>query len=199
MDNIGKITERIVDDAKAEAARIEADAKAHCAEIAAQSDKAAQDEYWKLFRKGTSEAALHLERLNSAAQLEAKKQLLREKQNIISQTFDKAVSMMCSLPTDVYVSFLARLAFAASDTGREEIVLSAADRERCGKAVCDKTNSLLSSQGRRGSLTLSRQTRDIRGGLILINENIEMNCSIETLVGGQKNALSGEVAKILFD
>ena len=199
MDNIQKITERILADGREEAQRIMADAKTRCTEIAARSDKAAQDEYWRLFKKGTAEAALHLERLGSAAQLEAKKQMLREKQELLAETFEKAVAMLCALPDDVYTAFLARLASDASDAGTEEIVLNGSDRERLGTAVRDKANALLSAKGRRGSLRLSETTRAIRGGPILTSGSIEMNCSIEALVGARKSALNGEVAKLLFD
>jgi V/A-type H+-transporting ATPase subunit E len=54
------------------------------------------------------------------------------------------------------------------------------------------------SKGRPAALTLSEQSRAIKGGLILSDGNIEINCSIETITALRKNELAGEVAKLLF-
>ena len=47
-------------------------------------------------------------------------------------------------------------------------------------------------------MTLSDETRDITGGLILRRGNIEANCSVELLVELCKGELSSRLADILF-
>ena len=49
-----------------------------------------------------------------------------------------------------------------------------------------------------GHLTLSEQTRPIKGGLILQDSQVETNCSFEVLIHLQRNTLSAEVAQVLF-
>ena len=199
MNGIEKITQRITADAQAEIDLIQAEAKAQCDKIAKDSDAAAQEEYWKIFKKGTKDAELRVERLGSVAALEAKKQMLAEKQDIVSLAFDRAVEQLLALPDDKYVAFLAKLASNASRTGSESIVLSADDRAKHGSEVCAAANKLLASAGKPASLTLSDKTGNFRGGLILSEGSIEMNCSFEVLVNMRRPELSGEVAKILFD
>lgn len=199
MNGIEKITERIAQDASAEIQAIEAEAKAKCDEIAAASDKAAQEEYWKLFKQGTKDAENRLERLGSVAALEAKKRILAEKQALISQTFDRAVELLLALPADEYTALLARLAADSASSGSEEIILSPADKEQYGKAVCQKANELLKARGKSAAIALADETRNIRGGLILREGNIEVNCSFEVLVGSYKSELSSSVAEVLFD
>ena len=47
-------------------------------------------------------------------------------------------------------------------------------------------------------LTLSEQSRPIKGGLILADGDVEVNCTFETLVRLQKGALEQQVAQVLF-
>ena len=47
-------------------------------------------------------------------------------------------------------------------------------------------------------LTLSKETRDISGGFILKDGNVEVNCTFDTLVRLQKAETAGAVAKKLF-
>lgn len=199
MNGIEKITARITDDTAAEIARIQAESKATCDEIAKNSAASAQEDYWKLLKQGTQNAEHRLERLNSVAELEAKKYVLGEKQSLISKTFERAVEMLLALPEDKYVALLAHLASEASANGSEVVILSAKDRPRVGKAVCDKANELLKAAGKKAALTLSTETRAICGGLVLSEGNIETNCSLDILVSMFRNELLPEVAKTLFD
>lgn len=199
MNGIEKITDRIAADSQLEIIAINNETAAKCAEIAESYEKTAAEEYNKIVSEGKNAAALRFERLSSVAQLDAKKQILREKQEIVALAFERAVSILRELPDDKYSALLAKLAYDASRNGQEQIVLSPGDRSKYGDRVCELANRLLSSKGRNASLSLSESTRNICGGLILVDGKIEINCSFEVLVNEYKNELTGEVAKILFD
>ena len=47
-------------------------------------------------------------------------------------------------------------------------------------------------------LTLSEKTRPIRGGFIMVDDEVEINCTFETLVRLQREKLEREVANVLF-
>ena len=49
-----------------------------------------------------------------------------------------------------------------------------------------------------GLLTLSEETRPIRGGFILVDGPVEVNCSFETLLRIQREKLEKPAAEILF-
>ena len=199
MNDLSNNAMHLEPDAREIIRAIEDDTAAACAEISEKYEKTAQDEYWKLFRKGTKEAQLRVDCLSRVAELEAKKQLLALKQEMVSLAFDLAIEKILNLPEDEYIDFLTRLAVKGSKTGNEQIVLSASDRARFGKIVCIKANKALADAGKTGSLTLSEQSRDTRGGLYLASGKIEVNCSIEALVSIQKKHSSFEIAAILFD
>ena len=89
---------------------------------------------------------------------------------------------------------LAGLAAEASSTGREEVILSQKDRARYGKQVVTQANERLGD----GHLTLSVQTRPIRGGLILSDGDVEVNCTFETLVRLLRGEMDRTVVEVLF-
>ena len=199
MNGIEKIIARIEADAAGEVEAIDAESGRACEKARAEAENAAQEEYWKIFKKGTKDAEMRVERLGSVAALEAKKQLLATKQEMVARAFQLAVEKITGLPEQEYVGLLSKLAAGASRTGREQIILSSGDRARYGKNVCIKANELLSDAGKTASLTLSEEMRDIRGGIMLKDGDIEVNCAVETLVELEKNEMASQVAGVLFD
>ena len=101
-------------------------------------------------------------------------------------------------------SLLAKLAVAASRTGREQVIFSQKDRSRYGKQAVTMANDMLAKKaGPRaaesaGMLTLAEESRPMAGGLILRDGRVETNCSFEVLIHLQRDALSAEVARVLF-
>jgi len=199
MNNIDKITERILSDARQEIREMQQENKGRCEEILTAGKTEAQEEYGRIFKKGANDAALRVERLNSMAQLEAKKQILREKQSLIGEAFDRALSMIRNLPDQEYSKFVALLAAEASVTGSEQIILSENDRNKYGISIVRRANSILRERAQESALSLSKETREITGGVILTDGSVELNCSLEMLIGGRKEDLSTEVAAVLFE
>jgi len=179
-------------------------------------------------QRGKAAADQREERLASAASMEGRKILLAAKQDMVGKAFDLAMDKLCNLPEDEYVKLLAELAVKASSTGREQVVLSQKDRARVGKAVVTAANEMLAKQvapklpdeltetrpgallekvvngasallSGTGMLTLSERTASIRGGLILADGAVEVNCSFEALISQIQNQMAGEVAKVLFE
>ena len=62
-----------------------------------------------------------------------------------------------------------------------------------GKAAVEKANA---ASGKK--LTLSAESLPIKGGFILKDKNVEVNCTFETLVRLQKAETAGAVVKKLF-
>lgn len=202
MNGIEKITQRIDQDAQAEIDQILGDARRQAAEILARYEAQAQKEAEELQARGEKNAAEREERLASVAQMEAKKLMLATKQEMLDKAFALALEQLASLPEDEYIALLAALAAKAAATGREQLIFSPKDRERVGEQVVAAANEKLSQDGAAemlaGQLTLSEETRPMRGGFILSDGEVEVNCAFETLVRLQRSEVSGEVAKALF-
>ena len=193
MNGIEKITQRIASDAQAEVDCILGDARDEAGRIAANYRAQADAEAAELAAKNEKAAAEREERLVSAAQMEARKVQLAAKQEMVEKAYIQALDKLCALPEEQYVAILADLLVKASSNGKEEAVFSQEDRERVGEAAVAKANELSGKQ-----LRLSEETQPIRGGFILKDKNVEVNCTFETLVRLQKAETAGAVAQKLF-
>lgn len=225
MNGIEKITGQIDADVQKEIDAALDQAKAQAREIEDRYASQAQAE--AIRRKGEQDAALRQERLVDVAKLEARKSLLAAKQDLVGQAFDLALKKLLELPDQEYIDLLAKLAVAASRTGREQVIFSQKDRSRFGKAVVTRANELLARQvapklpddltetragavldkvvtgasavlAGTGMLTMAEESRPMAGGLILRDGRVETNCSFEVLIHLQRDALSAEVARALF-
>ncbi len=228
MEGIEKITAKIAQDAQSEVDQINAQAQAQADEVLAQARAQAEKLSADILSRGEKAAAERLERLKSAAQMERRKLELSAKQEVLGEAFDRALEQLCSLPEKEYVDLLTRLALEASSTGREQLVFSQKDRARIGKQVVvaaneamvkgvapelpgsitdtkvgaflgKVVNSTAAMVTGTGMLTLSERTAPIRGGFIMVDGDVEINCAFETLVRLQREKLEKEVANVLFD
>ena len=193
MNGIEKITQRIASDAQAEIDRILGDARDEAARITANYRAQADAEAQELADKNERAAAEQEERLISAAQMKASRLQLAAKQQMVEKAYIQALDKLCAMPKEQYVDVLAKLLVEASSNGKEEAVFSKEDREQVGKAAVEKANQISGKQ-----LRLSEESLPIRGGFILKDKNVEVNCTFETLVRLQKAETAGAVAKTLF-
>lgn len=199
MKGTEKIIAHIRADGDAEAKKILDAAAKQAEEIRAASFKEALSEYERLMEAGNAECEDILSGSRRIAEMEAKKSVLSVKQEMISAAFDAAREEIVNMPRDKYTQFLARMAAEAAVSGMEEIVLNARDKAEVGKAVCKAANELLSAKGTPGKLTVSEETADISGGVIVRFGGIETNCSIDALIRQRRSGLSTEVAAALFE
>ena len=195
MNGIDKIIARLQSDTQTEIDALNAETEARCAALRAEYAEKAQAVYDARIRTGTEECRVQGERLASAADMESRKGMLAFKQSLVSDAFLGAVKQLTELPRDEYVSFLACLAAKAAADGTEELVFNAKDAAAVGADVAKEANALLGAKGR---LTVSPQTRDIPGGVIVRQGDIETNCAVDVLVQMQRSALASQVAEVLF-
>ena len=193
MTGTEKIIAHIEADAKVKAEEILAAAAARCAEIKSKYELQASDLYQAKIREGVKACQDKEDGALRITRMEARKSMLAVKQEMVSRSFDMALKQITSLPKDEYIAFLKRLALQASSTGDEEILLSERDREAIG---ADLLKAINAEPGK--ALTLSDDTRDISGGLLLRRGNVEANCSAELLVDLTRSELSSKLADVLF-
>ncbi len=194
MNGIERITARLDADTQAEIDRIRERAKAEAEKVAQGYRTQTESETAELRERSRRAAAEREERLVSAAQMEARKTALAARQEMVDKAYDLALEKLCSLPEEQYIQTVAALLVQAAPDGKGEVIFSKEQRERVGTAAVALANSRLGD----GTLTVSAQTRPLKGGFILSNGRVEVNCSFDTLVRLQRAETAGEVAKRLF-
>ena len=194
MKGTEKIIAHIGADAKTQADAILAQAEARCAEIREGYEQQAKQAYAERIRAGVKANQDRLDSMERLAKMEGRKAVLALKQDMVAESFDRACDQLVNLPAAEYGTFLAKLAVKASVTHDEEVVLNARDRKALGDKVIEAANKALGG----GKLTLSRETGNFKGGLILRRGSIEANCTAELLVDLCREEMAAELAGVLF-
>lgn len=227
MDGIEKILQQIDADAQHEAQAIAAQAQADVISIGEEWDNKIKAETEGILARAEQTVAERAARADSSAQMEGRKLILQAKQDMVGKAYDRALEMLVSLPEGEKIELLAALCVKASANGDEEVILSPADREAIGDKVVARANELLAKAvapklpdsladspagalldkvvtvgagllSGTAMLRLSRDTRDIPGGVILNAGGVEVNCSFDTLVKLARPETERQVAAILF-
>jgi len=198
MNGIDRISKRLVADAQARIDEINANTDAKCEEIRAEYEEQAKKVYDERIAAGDAERESRLKLVGSTAEMEAKKAILAFKQELLDKTFQYAIQRIITMPKDTYVHFLAIQAAKAVSLGTEELIFNAKDASEVGKETVKAANAMLKAKGLHPGLTLSEETREIPGGLIVRQGNIEVNCAVDMLVQMSRNELATQVAEILF-
>ena len=213
MEGIEKITAKIAEDAQAEVNRLMAETGEKVKAIQTSAAAQAQQEANEIVEKGRMAASERLERLSSAAQMERRKLELSAKQEVLGEAFDLALSKLCALPEKDYIDLLTKLALEASSSGKERLIFAANEalvkervpalpeevtKSKVGAFVDKLVHSTTAAVTGAGMLTLAEETRDIQGGFIMVDGDVEINCAFETLVRLQREKLERKVADALF-
>ena len=195
MKGTEKIIAHIQADAKAKTDAILAQAEQQCASIREDYEKKAAEAYGAKIRAGVKACEDTVESVERIAQMESKKEILALKQEMVAAGFEKAKEMILALPAEDYLAFLTKLAVNSAVTGDEQIVLSAADKEKFGDALVKAVNSAVEG----GKLSLAEEAGDFEGGLIMRRGSVETNNTLGLLIDLCRSDMSAQLAKVLFE
>lgn len=193
MNGMEKITARMKEDAARSLSELNAQAEQELRRIREESAARAEKERETAGGHAHLAAQERYERLCSAAEMETRKLTLSAKQEVLAETYDRALEILCSMPREEYLSLLVHLLKAAGGKGDEKIALSAKDRDEMGETLVERANKELNAH-----YTLAGEAADIRAGLVLISEECDVNCSFETLLALSREKTERGAAKLLF-
>ncbi|WP_194608201.1 V-type ATP synthase subunit E [Clostridium vitabionis] len=197
MAGIDKIKDRILADARASAdgtiEKARADGDALIREAEAEGNREAE----KILKKAETDAASISERTASAADMDRRTRLLSAKQQMIAGVLESAERALTSMPSDKYYPMLLRLLSRYAFSGRDgEMILSKKDLDAMPAGFAERVAEI--AKAKHSSLTISRETREIGGGFILVYGGIEENCSLGAMFEARRDELSDRVGRILF-
>jgi V/A-type H+-transporting ATPase subunit E len=192
-----QVVDKILADAKAEAAKIKKQAVEN--EAAEQAKLSKQlDEYNQqtgiLARKAGEDEESHI---LAAARMDIAKQLLAEKRKILDDAFEQALRQLRDLPDEEYRALFTKMMLETVETGDEEVIVDK-NEHRINQDFINQVNQQLSSEGK-GNLKLSDQRHDIGAGFILKRGQIKTNVSLDVLLDQARKELEIDLAKELFE
>ena len=216
MNNLDKIIEKILDEAKAESEVILTSANAAIEEINEQTLKGAEAIVAETKMRSEKEASVAIQRAEGSALMKRREVLLRAKVELIERTFQLALEKLTTLPPEEYLELLANLIADAirerlenvaemkSLYGKDEdndycttfsVVFNEADKKAYSAEATKAAKAILK---KRMTITVEKECADICGGVIVRYGDIETNCSLEAVIASAKEATEAKVAEMLF-
>ncbi len=199
MQGLEKIKARIIEEARQKADATIKQAEKEAGEIMEAAKAKAAQKREEILGKARVEAENAEKRVLALAELELRKQSLKVKQDLVEETFKRALRKLAAMPAEHYAGVLADMIYNAVQDGTEEVVFSASDRARLNlDSVLDSVNKKLAQSGKTANIRLSPESGNFSGGFILKRGDVELNNTFEVLLKMNREELEQDVLKILF-
>ena len=220
MTGLSKITDKILAEAREDAAKKLAEADARCAEILREYAARAEEIRKSLNEDAKREAAEIVSRAKSGEAMVKRNVLLEAKSARIDEAFDLAYREMMNLSDEHYAEFLSMLLVSimknqaqhesisrelygeedAPETDLYEILLNEKDKDRFGDTLLQSFRQRMGDDQKAivDRVAVSSAVANIDGGLIVRCGAIEINCSLRALFDQIRPALEAKVSHKLF-
>ncbi|MDW7739198.1 MAG: V-type ATP synthase subunit E family protein [Bacillota bacterium] len=193
-----RIIQRILDDAGKKSDAIQKEAADKTERLVAEAEQKAKRKKQQILEQAGKVAEEHKRRIIGVAQLEARKELLSAKQDLIGDAFSMALNQLIELDEEQYLAVIQKMLLAYIEKGNETVYCSARDLQRIPAGFWKEVKDILKKSGKKGELLIADEPRDIKGGFILKDEKVEINCSFEALLEMKRDELEPAVAAVLF-
>lgn len=180
MAELNKLTERILEEARVQADEIKKEADEKVERINQNSKKQAEQKYEAIVEKGALEAENLKERLRSNANLRARDNELKVKQQTIQKVFESALEDMKNIGDEELVNYIQK------NAGFSE-----------GSVLIVPQGKVDLIRNRFPQANVSDE-RFADSGFIEISGGIEKNFTFDTQIEYIKDEVQGEIAKVLF-
>lgn len=219
MTGLSKITDKILAEARADAAARLAEADAKCEEIRRAYADRAEEIRQALNEDAKREAAEIVSRAKSGEAMVRRNVMLEAKSARIDEAFARAHEDILNLPKEQYAQMLTTLLvsvvkgqaaheeeslalYGAEDApvcDTYEVLLNEKDREQLGETLMASfKNQMGEARALCDRVVLSDRTVAIDGGLIVRCGSIEINCSLRALFDQIRPELEAKVSRKLF-
>jgi len=195
MDGLSKILTKINEDSSLECSRITERAAAKAEEILSDAKVQGNAISDKMIAQAKAKALLIDAKAKSGAELEYKRDILKEKTLVISDMITASSEYLCSLDDETYFSYIERLVLANALTGDGVMFFSERDAKRIPNGFIDSLNQKL---GQNKNIKLSDKYIDTKGGFVLSYTEMRVDCTFESLIDDISDDIKDELSRILF-
>lgn len=196
MSGLEKMKSQILDEANHSAEEHLAKAKTEAEAILNTAKAEAEAESQKISQKSEAEVQAYAERIKSSCDMNRKKALLQAKQEIIGDVLAQAYDRVLNLDDDAYFDMIRKILAQYVQPGSGSIYFSKKDLARMPEGFETEIQETAKRKG--GTLTLSREPKEMTGGFILVYGGIEENCTMKAMFDSRRDELSDHVHELLF-
>jgi V/A-type H+-transporting ATPase subunit E len=199
MTGTERIKEKIIEDAKTKAQSIEEQAKQEARILMEQAFAESEQKRAELLEKAKADGETLHKRLVAVAELDGRKELLKTKQELIEEAFQRALEKICLMTDQDYQALLERMIAEAAGNEDGEIMLSEKDAKRMNDRFVGNINRRIADSGKNGTVKLSDRFIETSGGFILKYGEVEINSTFEILFDMLRMELEPDIVRILFE
>jgi len=149
----------------------------------------------ELERVARMKAADEERRLIVGEELELRKAFLVRKREILGEIYEEARKRIESLPPEAYLELLGSFIVRHSLSGREEIIVPAAQRNAFTGEFIASLNRL---KGGSAAFTLAETSGDFAWGVILREEQRRVDLTLDAVFEQLKERIEPQIAGIMF-
>jgi len=191
--SIDAITEKIVNDATEYADGLVSEAILEGNSIISESMREIDSIHDTSVARIQKDTGAIINKMISAAELEARKMRLAMKQQELTAAMEAAVDQIANMNQKGYIAFLT---YKIAETGVRSgtLKLNAKDRKAIGKKLIKAANEQIKG----GKILLSEDTIEAKGGFALISGDIEIDSSLETMAYIIKDSIAAKACDVLF-
>jgi V/A-type H+-transporting ATPase subunit E len=193
--SLEKIRQKIGEEAQEEAGRIIKDAEEKARMSKEEAKRSAEERYKREIEEEKAALALEEERVRIKYKADMNAEVLRLKNQLIDEVFDKAVEKISKLENTKYFEIITRYFSENLICGIDTLIISQKDKERITEKWVDTTLKKIHKGDFRLKIVASH---DIQGGFILKGEKAEIDCSLEQIIADKKEELKPEISRVLF-
>jgi V/A-type H+-transporting ATPase subunit E len=196
MNGLDKITEEIVSEAEAEAAKIAADARAQADRIIAEAKAQASKEANGIKADSDKSVAGLNEQRESMFGLQRRQAMLQARQTALDEALNAAHTYLLNLPDIEYFTLCIRLAVSQSEDGAGELLFNERDLHRLPESFAHLLNIAM-PEGR--TLEVSSVTAPIDGGFVIKYGDLQENCSFSAIFRERHDEFVDLIREPLFE
>ena len=193
-----KIVFKIEEEAAAEVAAILAAAKTKADASAEKIIEEAHIKAQEIREESLLAAKEAAHRQELIAELEARKNSLDSKRQILEEAYLLAAKELAQLEEEKWKKLIIAIVRKASVTGQEKLCVPAKDLAKYQNGFLLEINAALAAKGKRGELSLAEEAAPFADGVLLIGKNSDVDCSFATILQEMRRKTEREVAAILF-
>lgn len=198
MAGTEKITEKIINQAKEQAAEKIKTAEAEAASLVDKAVSDAGNKAESIEAQAKLDSVEYERRILAVAELDARKRELAAKHEVLDEAFSEAMRRLEQMPDQEYRNIYLRIVLPGIVKGIEKIAPAASDAGRLGQAFVDMLNATLMQAGKTAGVSLDAPRQDIKTGCVLCDGGMEIDFSSVAVLRNVRERAEGEIARVLF-
>jgi len=193
--SLEKIRQKILEEAEGEAGRIIKEAEERAAALRQEAEKIAKARFEEEIENEKKTLALEEERIISEYRATTSAEVLRLKNQLIDEVFDRAIERILKLEDKKYLEIIAHYLSKNLCPGVDTLIISQRDQQKISRQWIETMLKKMQKNDLKIKIVTSPE---IEGGFILRGEKAEIDCSLRQIIADKKEELTPAISRVLF-